>query len=310
MYRKSNGTGVTIYFNSTPLTTWFPPLNYPPLVLYTFPSLSAIYLRTAGRILQGCLSVPSLQPSWWFRCHQNETLLWSTLACEKEKVTRGKINWIGGMYQYGDGRWPSHHKTWSIWLLTFDLWLSYFLRPRWPRWPPRTTLELGFRFLLQNSCLITGNKPTMQSGSVEDPRWFPDTPACFSSFDPHSAITTRFWRWLSTCPNLSVIIFPNNVFSHVQLTFFMSSQQSTDDRLTSTDNPPDDDLSPACWRPPPPGVTFHLLAPLFEPNFLVHFKYFWQRFPKSDQKFQVYSLLDVHRPYLCAQAERPKKEEL
>ena len=42
-------------------------------------------LCTAGRILLGCPSAPSLWPSWWPPCLQNRSPGWSPCAKEKEK---------------------------------------------------------------------------------------------------------------------------------------------------------------------------------------------------------------------------------
>ena len=54
---------------------------------------------------------------------------------------------------------------------------------------------------------------------------------------------------------------PNTVLCQVQLTCDLLNSQPT----IATHHLPyplDVDLSPACWRPPTPGVIFHLLAPL------------------------------------------------
>ena len=68
------------------------------------------------------------------------------------------------------------------------------------------------------------------------------------------------------------------------------------------------DLSPTCWRPPAPGIIFHLLHPSL--NLLHRSKTHVQNmlssytclsissvcvsFPQLDQRFQAYSLLCVH----------------
>ena len=73
---------------------------------------------------------------------------------------------------------------------------------------------------------------------------------------------------------------------------------------------------PASWIPPAPGIIFPFLAPLFEPigplknkcawhgtisiHLLKYFKCLWQTFAQLDKRFQVYSLLGVHRSFFSA----------
>ena len=70
-------------------------------------------------------------------------------------------------------------------------------------------------------------------------------------------------------------------------------------------------LSPTRWTPLTPAVIFHHLVHLFEPlvplrniyvwhdviciHLLKYFKCWWWSFPKSNKKFQVYSLLCAYR---------------
>ena len=138
----------------------------------------------------------------------------------------------------------------------------------------------------------------------------------------HTCMQYAFWASVSNlstiqgrisdCSNLRWYLSKHLFFySPVDLRPFL---QSTDDHCTS--------LAlhaqrwPACWRSPDLRVVFHHLAPLFEPleplentsawysimsiHLLKHFECLRRRFPRPGQKFQVYSLLCIHRSFFSA----------
>ena len=115
--------------------------------------------------------------------------------------------------------------------------------------------------------------------------------------------------YFSDMPKSSVIIFQILflfMFNRLAIIQQVSQMIATYQLPYSLDN----DFSPAGWRPPASRVIFHLLAPLFEPvvllknmcvqhaviiiHLLKHFKCLWGSFPQWNQKFQVYSYLNVH----------------
>ena len=106
---------------------------------------------------------------------------------------------------------------------------------------------------------------------------------------------------------------PSTVHFHVQLTCNHSNSQVT---IVTYHMPYTVDVDHSlCWKPPGPGVIFHLLPIPFEPlvlfkntyarygfisiHLLRYFKYLWQ-FSATGQRFQVYLLLGVHHSSLSA----------
>ena len=98
---------------------------------------------------------------------------------------------------------------------------------------------------------------------------------------------------------------PNTVLFHVRLTCDHSNSQPT----ITTHHVPHllhVDLSPACWRPPAPGVIFHLFALCFELlvplkntwawhgvisiYLLKYFKWLWRSFPNAGLQFSDFFL--------------------
>ena len=96
---KSNGTGVTnnlFHFLSTDYVFLF------KVILLGFNTLSHLLCHSSLHYWKDSSGIPSLEPSWWPPCLQNRSLLWSSSAWKKGKVTRNNIRWIGGLFFYSD----------------------------------------------------------------------------------------------------------------------------------------------------------------------------------------------------------------
>ena len=158
----------------------------------------------------------------------------------------------------------------------------------------------------------------------KDSRWCPDTPACGTLSDHHSAVLAPFLRWLSARPSLRWW-YSKHLFFHDQLTCDHSNSQPTiaTNYLHYSLNV---DFRPACWRPPAPGVIFHLLTLLFgilmplkniyaRPDvisiYLVkYFKFLLRSFPNWTKYFRFIRCSALIALPSVLTAERSEKEQV
>ena len=144
----------------------------------------------------------------------------------------------------------------------------------------------------------------------------------------HICIRCSFWSSFSSLgtndlqtlrvPKSSVIIF--HCLFHIQPTYYYSNKQPIFDTYYLP-YPPKINLSPASWGSPPQGVTPPLQNPcltfcttqkhvewhIFISIHLLKYQMPVMEFLHPDQKFPVYSLLDVYRPFFNAHS-RSKRE--
>ena len=186
-------------------------------------------------------------------------------SCERKhscgEATWPKVYAAGSPWRFTDksfdslartyrGRWPQHQWTW-LWFLTV-----FLSSPSATSETSTTDLELGFRVVQKNSCLIISVDSIKQA-------WFILKTLDDVLIHLHAAILPIIIQqpWHNFCAYIPHIqIFnenvPKTILFHAELTCDYSNSQpeiAKHHRHYSQDV----DLSPACWRPLAPEVIFH-----------------------------------------------------